>query len=115
MANPANLPPSIMAQIKEVTADIPPQHHDIPEDGGPVSSVESAILHLNNWAFLNGYGYVNTAGSAKERRWRYKCVFNSRGESQETRNSRKIDEKDRVRVNTHTRGIGCPVGVTITQ
>jgi hypothetical protein len=104
-----------MAQIKEVTADIPPQHHDIPEDGGPVSSVESAILHLNNWAFLNGYGYVNTAGSAKERRWRYKCVFNSRGESQETRNSRKIDEKDRVQVNTHTRGIGCLVSVTITQ
>jgi hypothetical protein len=104
-----------MAQIKEVTADIPPQHHDIPEDGGPVSSVESAILHLNNWAFLNGYGYVNTAGSAKERRWRYKCVFNSRGESQETRNSKKIDEKDRVRVNTYTQGIGCPVGVTITQ
>jgi hypothetical protein len=48
MANPANLPPFIIAQIKEVTADIPFQHYNIPKDSGPVSSVESAIFHLNN-------------------------------------------------------------------
>ena len=114
MANPTNLPPSVIAQIKQVTAHIPPQHHDIPEDGGPVSSVESAILHLNNWAFLQGYGYVNTAGSVRERRWRYKCVFYSKEKGQKTRNSQKINKQDCVRVNTYTRGIGCPVGVTIT-
>jgi hypothetical protein len=32
-----------------------------------------------------------------------------------TQNSRRIEEVDRVRVNTHTRGLGCPVGVTISQ
>jgi hypothetical protein len=115
MANPTNLLPSVIAQIKQVTANIPSQHHNVPEDDGIISSVESAILHLNDWAFLNGYGYVSTSGSAKERRWRYNYVFYSRAEGQETKNSRKIDKTDRVRVNTHTRGIGYPVGVTITQ
>ena len=48
MANPTNLPPSVIAQIKEVAANIPPKHHDIPKDGGTVLSIESAILYLNN-------------------------------------------------------------------
>jgi hypothetical protein len=104
-----------MAQIDEVAASIPPAHHEMPADGCVVSSVDSVLLHLNNWAFLNGFAYVSASGSAKERRWRYNCVFHSRAEGQETKNSRKIDEQDRVRVNTHTRGISCPVGVTISQ
>jgi hypothetical protein len=80
MANPTNLPPSVIAQIQQVTANIPSQHHDVPKDDGIISSVESAILYLNDWAFLNGYGYVSASGLAKERQWRYNCVFHSRAE-----------------------------------
>jgi hypothetical protein len=104
-----------MAQIEEVAASIPTEHHEPPADRGVVSSLDSAILHLNNWAFLNGHAYVTASGSAKERRWRYKCVFSSRAEGMVTQNSRRIEEVDRVRVNTHTRGLGCPVAVTISQ
>jgi hypothetical protein len=114
MSNPTILPHSVTTQIRQVIASIPPEHHDAPKDGGIVSNREAAIIHLNNWAFLHGYGYVSASGSAIERRWRYNCVFHSRGEKI-TQNSRKTSERERVRVNTQTRGIGCPVGVTIAQ
>jgi alkylated DNA repair dioxygenase AlkB len=115
MANPASLPPSLIAQIQQVAANIPLEHHNMPPDESIVLSVKSAVLHLNDWAFLNGYGYVSSSGLARERRWRYRCVFHSRADSQKTKNSRKTEERDRVRINTYTRGIGCPVSVTITQ
>jgi hypothetical protein len=114
MSNPTNLPPSIADQLQQARANIPQKRHSIPPDGSVISTFDSAILHLNDWAFLQGYGYVSASGSATERRWRYNCVFHSRGEKT-TQNSRKTLEEDRVRVNTHTRGIGCPVGITITQ
>lgn len=105
----------LAAQIEEATAKISPEHRCMPIDGGIFSSIDSALLHLNNWAFLNGYGYVNTSGSTRERRWRYSCVFHSRVEGRTTQNTRRLQEEERVRVNTHARGISCPVGVTITQ
>lgn len=114
MANPTNLPPSIAAQLQQARANIPLKHHDMPEDGSIIATLESAILHLNDWAFLQGHGYVTASGSAKERRWRYNCVFYSRAQGQVTKNGRKIEEQDRIRVNTHIRGISCPVGVTLT-
>jgi hypothetical protein len=74
----------------------------MPPDENIISSVESAVLHLNDSAFLNGYGYVSSFGSARELRWGYKCVFYSRAEGQEAKNSRKTEEKDLVKINTHT-------------
>lgn len=115
MANPVKLPPSVVAQIEEVAAQIPLQHREMPTDGEIYSSIDSAILHLNDWAFLNSYGYVNVSGSAKERRWRFSCVFHSRAPGKPTKDGRKIPEDERKRVNTRTRGISCPVGVNITQ
>jgi hypothetical protein len=74
----------------------------MPLDKSIVLSVESAVLYLNDWAFFNGYGYVSSSGSVKERRWRYKCVFYLRAEGQETKNSWKTEERDCVRINTYT-------------
>ena len=68
MANPLNLPPTLIAQIDEVAASIPIEHHEMPADSSIVSYIDSVLLHLNNWAFLNGFAYVSASGSAKERR-----------------------------------------------
>ena len=115
MSNPINLSPALIAQIEEVSATVPPEHRVMLEDGSIVSSIESAVDHINDWSFLNGHAYVVVTASERERRWRYNCIFHSRAVGQSTKNSRKIAEKDRVRVKTHTRGMGCPVGISITR
>jgi hypothetical protein len=115
MANLSNLPPTLIAQIAQVRANIPAKHREMPVDNSVVASVETALLHINDWSFLNGYAYVNVAGSEKERRWRYSCIFHSRKEGEDARNSRKTEAVGRQRLNTHTRGISCPVGITVRQ
>ena len=93
----------MLAQIAQVEANIPPNHCEMPPNNNIVALLDTAVLHINDWSFLNGYTYVNVAGSEKEQRWRYSCIFYSRKEGEETRNNRKIDEIDRQRVNIHTR------------
>jgi hypothetical protein len=115
IANLPSLLPSLIAQIQQVAANIPLKHYNMPSDENIVSSVESAVLYLNDWAFFNGYGYVSSSGLTREQHWRYKCVFHSRAEGQETKNSQKTKERDRVRINTYTQGISCLISVTITQ
>lgn len=115
MAFRTNLPPPILAQIAQVEANIPRQHRGMPLNDSIVVSVDQALAHINDWSFITGYGYVNIAGSEKEGRWRYACVFHSRKEGEETRNYRKKEERDRQRTNTHTRGISCPIGITIRR
>lgn len=113
MSTSANLPQAVQASLNQARANIPLAHRDVPE--GVVSNPDSAFIHINDWAFLNGYAYVNTAASKKEGRYRYSCIFHSRKEGQRTRNYRKIDEKDRQRVNSYVRGMGCPVKITVSR
>jgi hypothetical protein len=80
-----------------------------------VSNLDTAFIHINDWAFLNGFAYVKLSGSEKEGRYRYGCIFHSRAAGQRTRNYRKIHEKDRKRVNSYVRGIGCLAKITISR
>jgi hypothetical protein len=80
MANLASLLPSLIAQIQQVAANILLEHYNMPLDESIVLFVESAVLYLNDWAFLNGYSYVSSSGLAREQRWWYRCVFHSRAD-----------------------------------
>ena len=115
MAFRINLPAPILAQIAQVEANILLQHRGMPLNDSIVVSIEQALAHINDWSFITGYGYVNVAGSKKEGRWRYACTFHSRKEGEDTRNYRKMEEKGRQRTNTHSRGISCPIGITIRR
>lgn len=110
----ANLSLALQAHLNQAQANIPLAHHEAPREG-VVSSPDTTFIHINDWAFLNGYAYVKLSGSAKEGRYRYGCIFHSRKEGQRTQNTRKIDEKDRKRANSYVRGIGCPVRITISK
>jgi hypothetical protein len=114
MSTSTNLPPSLQAQLKQARANIPLAHREIPAQG-VVSSPDTAFIHINNWAFLKGYAYVKLAGTINTGRCRYGCILHSRKEGQRTQGTRKVDEKDRKRVNSFVRGIGCPVGITINR
>jgi hypothetical protein len=72
----ANLPQALQASLNEARAKIPLAHHEVPN--GVVSNPDSAFIHINDWAFLNGYAYVKLSGSMKEGRYRYSCIFHSR-------------------------------------
>jgi hypothetical protein len=113
MSTSTNLPPALQASLNQAGTDIPLAHHEVPK--GVVSSPDSAFIHINDWAFLNGHAYVKISGSMKEGRYRFGCIFHSRKKGQRTQNTRKIDKKDRRRVNSYVRGIGCPVKITISR
>ena len=115
MANPTNLPLQPLAQLDQARADIPLDHYREPIHGGIVSHPDTAFIHVNDWAFLNGHAYVRVSGSAKARRVRYSCIFHSRKDGERTQNTRKLDEDDRLRVGTKVRGLNCPVGITISR
>jgi hypothetical protein len=115
MANPTSLPPKLQAQLDQARANIPLDHREAPPNDSIVSHPDTAFIHINDWAFLNGYAYVVLSGSANLRRIRYSCIFHSRKEGERTRNTRDIDESDRQRVETNVRGINCPVGITISR
>jgi len=67
MSASTNLPQALQASLNQARAKIPLAHHTAPE--GVVSSPDSAFIHINDWAFLNGHAYVKLSGSVKEGRY----------------------------------------------
>jgi hypothetical protein len=110
----ASINPNLQKLVSQARSIVPPDHHYAPISGSVVASPESAFVHIQDWAFLNGFAYVVESGSSAGRRVRYECIFHSR-KSKETRNTRDIVEGDRRRVETHVRGIGCPAAITISK
>ena len=76
------------------------------------STPEAAFVHIQPWAFINGYAYV--IESKGKRRVRYECIFHSRT-GRKTRNTRKTLEEDRIRTGTHTRGMNCPAAILVSK
>ena len=113
MSTSTTLPQPLQASLNQARANIPLAHREVPE--GVVSSPDTAFVHINDWAFLNGHAYVKLSGSAKEGRYRYSCIFHSRKEGERTRNTRNIKKKDQKRVNSYIRGIECPVKITVSR
>src|SRR5258705_6177715 len=107
MSTATTLPQAIQASLNQARANIPLAHREVPE--GVVSSPDTAFIHINDWAFLNGYAYVKISGSAKEGRYRFGCIFHSRKEGQTTQNTRDLDQKEQLTVNSYVSGIAYPV------
>lgn len=79
--------------------------------------LSTALLSLTptslSSAFKTGFtqGFAFVIESASDIRVRFECLHHKK----ETRNSRKIEEKDRKRVETHIRGTGCPFALYISR
>jgi hypothetical protein len=109
-----NLPEPLQTHLNQARANIPSNHREGPQEG-IVSDPDTAFIHINDWAFLNSHAYVKLSRTVNTGRCRYGCIFHSRKEGQRTQNTCKIEEKDWRRVNSYVRGIGCPIGVTISK
>ena len=66
MASTAPQLPELTAQIKEAIRTIPECYRDAPIDGSIVVDPEVAFVHIQHWAFINGYAYV-TESKGKRR------------------------------------------------
>jgi hypothetical protein len=64
MANPTNIPPVIVKLLNQACFIIPPEHRQQPK-GGIVADLDTVFVHINDWAFLNGYAFVKLSGSVK--------------------------------------------------
>jgi hypothetical protein len=92
MANPTNIPPAVVKLLEPSSLYDTTRASQLPE-GGIVADPDTVFVHINDWAFLNGYAFVKLSSSAKGRRFRYACIFHSRKLGQRTQNTRKIEEK----------------------
>jgi hypothetical protein len=106
--------PNLQKLVSQARSIVPPDYYYALISGNVVASPKSAFVHIQDWAFLNGFAYVVELGSSAGRRVRYECIFHLR-KSKETRNTRDIVKGDRRRVETHVRGIGCLAAITISK
>ena len=95
MANQPILPVALLAQLDQARAIILPAYREKPREGSIIPDIAAAYIHINDWAFLNSYGYVNISGSKEKEAWyRYTCLFHSRKQGKDTCDYRQISEKD---------------------
>ena len=88
-------------QIERAIEAIPAAHREAPTHGDVVADPDVAFRRIQDWAFTQGYAFV--IESTTDIRVRFECVHHKNN----TKNCRKIEEKDRKRVNTQVRGTGC--------
>jgi hypothetical protein len=59
MSTLTNLPPALQASLNQARTDIPLAHHKVPKE--VLSSLDSAFIYINDWAFLNSHIYVKNS------------------------------------------------------
>jgi hypothetical protein len=62
MANQLILFTALLAQLDQAWAIILPAYREKPCKGSIISDIAAAYIYINDWAFLNSYGYVNISG-----------------------------------------------------
>ena len=107
MAGPS-ITPELAKQIDEAIEAIPISHREAPVQNEIVVNPGVAFQRLQDWAFTQGYAFVIASKVAT--RVRFDCIHHKNA----TRNTRKTEEVDRKRVETHVRGTGCQYGVYIS-
>jgi hypothetical protein len=93
--------PELASQIERAIEAIPLAHCEALADRTVVVSPEAAFVQIQDWAFTQGHAFV--IESRSHNRVRFDCIYHKK----ETRNTRKTEEKDRRRVETHVRGTDC--------
>jgi hypothetical protein len=96
IANQPILSTALLAQLDQARAIILLAYREKPREGSIIPDIAVAYIYINDWAFLNGHGYVNISGSeGREARYRYACLFYLRKQGKDTRDYGQISEKDR--------------------
>src|SRR6266536_1614482 len=91
----------LSAQLSAAIAALPPAHCLNPVEREPSESKEGAFVRLQNWAFTKGFALV-TASAKSTNGQVVRVYFNCVHHKKETRNTRKLAEEDRQRVQTTT-------------
>src|SRR5436190_8332397 len=103
----------LAAQLAAATAALRPAHCLNPVEDEPTESKEAAFVRLQNWAFTKGFALVTESSKTKNGqviRVYFECVHHKK----ETRNSRKLKEEDRKRVQTKTQTNGCKFSIYVS-
>ena len=101
--------------LVEARSHIPPFHRDCPPDRceapDPFANPDPALSRLNDWAFWEGFAFVTASKDRKRGRAIYTCIRHGN----ETRNTRKREEKDQQRPKTRLKQLGCPVRIEVIK
>jgi hypothetical protein len=96
----------LQALINAAVATIPPAHCITPIDGEQTKSRDVAFERLQNWAFTKGFALVRDSCRTEKGhivRAYFDCVHHKKG----TRNTCKLQEESRKRVETKTQANDC--------
>jgi hypothetical protein len=99
----------LQAQIDRAIEAIPVSHREPPLHGTVVADPAIAFDRIQDWAFINGYAFVKE--SINDLRCRFECIHHK----PDTRNGRKIEERDRKRVSTFVKATGCKACLYVSR
>jgi hypothetical protein len=96
----------LRAQLDAAVAAIPPAHRHDPSRDEVFESKDAAFVRLQDWAFTKGFAIAIESSKTKNgqvNRLYLDCVHHKKN----TKNSRKLEEVDRRRLQTKTQANGC--------
>jgi hypothetical protein len=103
----------LQAKIDAAIATLPPAHCLSPRFDEVFESKDSAITRLQNWSFTKGFALVKESSKTSKGqvvRVYLDCIHHKNA----TKNSRKLGEAERKRVQTKTQALGCPFSFVIS-
>jgi len=102
----------LQAQLDTAISNLLPAYRRTPRENEPFESREAAYLRLQDWAFTEGFALVIKSAKTKNSQvvQQYvECIHHKK----ETRNTRKLAEDKRRRVQTKTQTNGCKFSISI--
>ena len=103
----------LRAQLDAAVATIPPAHCLNPVEQERFELNDAAFVCLQNWAFTKGFAFVKESAKTKNGqvvRVYLDCVHHKKV----TKNSRKLKEEERKRVQTRTQANDCKFSLVIS-
>ena len=105
--------PNSSELLRRARNAVPEAHREPPQDGdtAPDPFHKRSVLEarIHDWAFYEGWSFIRDTADKKNRRVIYLC----KQHGDETRNTRKTKEEDRLRPNTKISQQSCKVRITI--
>ncbi len=87
--NTRSITEELATDIQRAINALLPAHQVEPQDGELVDNPRDGYIRLQDWAFTQGFALVKE--SSRSERWVLQCIHHH----DKTRDSRKIEEKDR--------------------
>lgn len=89
--NARSITEELATDIQRAINALPPAYQVEPKDGELVDNPRNGYIRLQDWTFTQGFALVKE--SSRPERWVLQCIHHH----DKTRDSRKIEEKDRKR------------------